>query len=140
MIEIGIEYQGKLRCELTHGPTGSTLTTDAPKDNHGMGTTFSPTDLVAGALGACMATVMGIVSAKRGYVFDTASLRVEKHMTLEPPRRIARLVVTLTVPPNVSRGLDADARGVLEDAANTCPVRLSLLDAIDVPVTFEWQE
>ena len=60
MIQITTEYQGGLRCEATHGPSQNKLITDAPVDNHGKGESFSPTDLVATALGVCMATVMGI--------------------------------------------------------------------------------
>ncbi|MFM8288955.1 MAG: OsmC family protein, partial [Planctomycetaceae bacterium] len=59
-VEVDVLYQGELRCRATHGPSGDQLTTDAPVDNHGKGESFSPTDLVATALGACSLTIMGI--------------------------------------------------------------------------------
>ena len=61
MVEIDIRYLGQLRCEATHGPSGTKLITDAPVDNMGKGESFSPTDLVATGLGVCMMTLMGIM-------------------------------------------------------------------------------
>ena len=69
MVEINIEYEGQLRCQAVHGPSGCQLTTDAPVDNHGKGESFSPTDLVATALGSCVATIMGIYAgSKRSWI------------------------------------------------------------------------
>jgi putative redox protein len=64
MVEIQIAYQGQLRCQATHGPSGAKLITDAPTDNMGQGSSFSPTDLVAVALGTCMLTIMGIIAQR----------------------------------------------------------------------------
>ena len=104
-------------------------------DNHGKGESFSPTDLVATALGTCMTTLMGIRAAEMKLALDGFQVRVVKHMSASP-RRIAKLEVVLTAP----AGLDAseEQRLKLEHAAETCPVRLSLLDAIEVPITFRW--
>jgi putative redox protein len=134
MVDIDIVYETDLHCVATHGPSSATVATDAPVDNHGRGAAFSPTDLVATALGTCMATVMGILAKKRGWAIEGARLHVKKDMTKEGPRRIARLEVRAEMPAE----LDAAARAALEHAANTCPVRLSVLDAIEVPVEFVW--
>ena len=64
-VEIDLVYEGQLRCRATHGPSRTQLVTDAPVDNHGKGESFSPTDLVATALGTCMATIMGIVAERK---------------------------------------------------------------------------
>src|SRR4051794_18013501 len=128
MIDIHVVYEGELHCTATHGPSSARLETDAPVDNHGRGTSFSPTDLVATALGTCMATVMGIVARKNGWTIEGARIHVRKIMTAVPPRRIARLEVRLEMP---KTGLVAEARRTLEHAANTCPVRLSILEAIE---------
>ena len=138
MVEIYVRYEGGLHCAARHAASGSTLSTDAPVDNHGRGATFSPTDLAATALGTCMLTVMGIVAHKRGWDIDGLDAHVVKEMTKNPPRRIERLRVTVDAPLPVASKLSAEARAALEDAANTCPVRLSLHPQIDVPVAFRW--
>lgn len=137
MIEIDVVYEGELHCLAKHEPSGATVTTDAPRDNHGRGESFSPTDLVATALGTCMATVMGIAARRDSLPIAGARLRVQKTMTTSPPRRIARLGVRIEMPASAKSVPDATRRE-LEHAANTCPVRLSVLDAIDVPVEFIW--
>jgi len=88
MVNIQVEYQGDLHCKATHGPSGAELSTDAPKDNQGRGESFSPTDLVATALGACMLTIMGIAARTLNIEFAGATAAVEKEMTAAPPRTI----------------------------------------------------
>jgi putative redox protein len=137
LVRIDIEYEGELHCRAVHEPSGVSLETDAPVDNHGRGASFSPTDLLATGLGTCMATVMGILARERGYELTGMTVRVIKHMT-PPPRRVARLEVTLTIPEAGAAGIDAQGRADLERRANECPVRLSILPAIDVPIAFHW--
>lgn len=138
MVEMHIAYQGGLRCRAVHGPSAAALETDAPVDNHGRGESFSPTDLLATALGSCMLTVMGIAADNHGWNLDGVELRVRKHMSQDRPRRVTRLSVDFTIPPAVAAALPAEARQKLEHAAHTCPVRLSIHEAIEVPVTFGW--
>lgn len=138
MVDIDIRYTGDLHCSATHRPSRTVLETDAPVDNQGRGASFSPTDLVATALGTCMATTMGIVGRRKSYGIDGLRVHVKKVMTTSPPRRIARLEVELALPAAQSAALDADARADLEHTAHNCPVRLSLLDGIEVPVRFDW--
>lgn len=134
MVKIDIRYEGGLRCHAVHGPSACELSTDAPVDNHGRGESFSPTDLVATALGTCMATIMGIVADRHGWTIDGTRMSVGKEMTSEGPRRIRRLDVVIEMP----AALDETARRTLESAAHSCPVRLSILPAIEVPVEFRW--
>lgn len=137
MVTIDIVYPGELHCNAVHQPSGTALETDAPVDNMGRGESFSPTDLVATALGTCMATTMGIVSRKKGWTIDGARVSVNKHMT-PPPRRIDKLEVRVEMPKHDTTSGD-DVRQELEHTAHTCPVRISLLDAIQVPVEFVWE-
>jgi putative redox protein len=134
MVTLSSVYEGSLRCRGTHGPSGTTLVTDAPVDNHGKGESFSPTDLVATALGACMMTILGIVAERHG--LDVVGMKAEtvKEMTQTPPRRIASLRTRLTIP------LPADhpRRAALEEAAHTCPVHKSLHPDIDAAIEFIW--
>jgi putative redox protein len=139
MVNLDIHYEGDLHCSANHGPSGSQLATDAPVDNHGRGEAFSPTDLVGAALGSCLLTVMGIAARARQLELKGASVHVVKDMTAERPRRIARLTVTVTFPPEVSRLVDESVRRELEHIGENCPVRLSLSEQVQVPMTFEWQ-
>ena len=133
MVEIQVVYEGDLHTRCSHGPSGSELETDAPKDNEGRGERFSPTDLLATSLGSCMLTTMGILARRRGWPLEGARARVEKHMVTAPERRVGRLVVALELP-----ALPADARTLLERAAHTCPVRKSLHPDVAVDVSFSW--
>lgn len=137
MVRIDITYAGDLHCRAVHAPSNVALETDAPVDNRGRGASFSPTDLLATSLGTCMATTMGILAKDRDYPLEGMSVVVVKHMT-PPPRRVARLDVKLTIPTAEAARIDAAGRADLERRANECPVRLSLLPAIDVPTSFDW--
>jgi putative redox protein len=138
MVEIYVRYEGGLRCVARHAPSGTTLQSDAPVDNHGRGESFSPTDLLATALGTCMLTVMGILAQKRGWQIDGLDAHVVKHMTKQLPRRVELLTAKLSLPSAQGESLNAAAREELEQAALNCPVRLSLHPQIEVPVTFDW--
>lgn len=132
MVQIDVAYQGGLRCQAVHGPSGQRLVTDAPVDNHGKGESFSPTDLVATALGTCIATIMGIVAEREKIDLSGLRIGVQKEMSAEPPRRIARLVTRIEMP----KGLTEQQRAKLEKTAHTCPVHQTLQGRVDMPVEF----
>lgn len=134
MVKTSIHYEGGLRCDATHGPSGQKLFTDAPVDNHGKGESFSPTDLVSTALGSCMATIMGIAADRHQIDLKGMHIEVAKEMSTDAPRRIARLTTVIEVP------LPADHphRELLERAALTCPVHHSLHPDIEKPIEFRW--
>lgn len=134
MVHLEIAYEGSLRCRATHGPSGATLITDAPTDNQGQGQSFSPTDLVATALGTCVLTIMGIVAARHDLDLTGAHASVEKEMIADPQRRIARLKIVVKVP--VEPG--EKGRKLLESAAAHCPVHASLGEALETLVSFRW--
>ncbi len=138
MVQIKIRYEGNLHCTAQHGPSGTVVATDAPVDNQGKGASFSPTDLVATALGTCMLTTMGIAARRNGWTLDGLDLSVEKIMTKQPPRRIERLPVRVHVPAAVAAHLDQASKRDLESIARNCPVALSLCDAIAVELEFDW--
>jgi len=132
MVNMSIVYEGQLRCALTHGPSGSVIHTDAPKDNMGKGEAFSPTDLVAAALGSCMLTVMGIAAAKHHIDLKGTTLEVSKEMVTAPVRRIGSISVVL----HMAGGIPQDKRSMLEAAAHSCPVHKSLDAAVQIPIQF----
>lgn len=128
-------YEGDLRCRAKHGPSGNELITDAPVDNHGKGESFSPTDLVATALGTCMATTMGIFAKRHEIDLRGMRVHVKKEMVSQPVRRLGKLTTEIHVP------LPADHphRAALENAAKTCPVHRSLDAGVEMPIEFYWQ-
>lgn len=134
MVEIRIAYEGDLHCVATHQPSGTQLHTDAPKDNMGRGESFSPTDLVATALGSCMLTVMGIAARSHGIDLQLATAVVEKEMLAAPARKIGMLRVKIHVPVT----LDEEQKKMLEKAAMQCPVHKSLHPDVKIPIEFMW--
>jgi uncharacterized OsmC-like protein len=134
-VEITGRYTGQLKMELTHGLSGTTLRTAAPKDNQGDGSSFSPTDLLAAAFGSCAVTTMAIVAAREGIPFEGASFRVEKHMVSDP-RRVGALPLVIRMPAELTE----PQRRRLEHIARTCPVERSLLPEIEREIRFEYGE
>lgn len=130
-VQITGSYDGNLRVALQHGPSGSTLHTAAPVDNQGDGSSFSPTDLLATALGSCMLTTMAIVARREGIPFRGASFVLEKHMRPDP-RRVAQVPVRIRMPADLA----PEQRAVLERAALGCPVYQSLSPEIPKEVEF----
>lgn len=136
-VEITAIYEGGLRCLATHVPSESQLSTDAPVDNGGQGAAFSPTDLVATALGTCIMTTMGLVAARHDIDLTGTRVRVLKVMTAQPPRRIASLATDVIVPADAVS--DEKHRSRLEAAANHCPVHASLHPEIEAPIRFSYE-
>ena len=126
-----VEYKGELRTEAVHLKSGKTIITDAPIDNQGKGEAFSPTDLVATALGSCMITIMGIVAEREGIALDGTTAEVEKVMTTSP-RRIGEVKIKI----KFIQKLNRDQRDKLERAAKTCPVSGSLSEDLKETVEF----
>ena len=133
-VRIDTIYEGGLHCRAVHGPSKTELTTDAPVDNQGRGESFSPTDLVATALGTCMLTTMGIVAKRHDWDLTGSTAIVEKHMVADPERRIGKLTVEIRIP----RDFGPKERATLEKTAFTCPVHRSLGEKVEIPVVFHW--
>lgn len=134
MTQMDIFYEGELRTKCVHKENGQILRTDAPKDNMGKGELFSPTDLVAAALGSCILTLMGIVATKLKIDLLGLRLTVVKEMALAPSRKIGRLKVDVFCP----KTFDPDTTQKLEKAANFCPVYESLHPEIIQDITYHW--
>jgi putative redox protein len=135
MVTITGEYQGDLHCTAVHGPSGTQLSTDAPKDNQGRGESFSPTDLVATAYATCIATTMAIMGRKHGVEIGRVRYEVTKEMSTDAPRRIAQLKARLWMP-SAARAVP---QGELERAANNCPVHVSLAPGIAKVIELVWE-
>ncbi len=138
MATIHIDYLGELRTDCVHLQSGTHINTDAPTDNQGRGEAFSPTDLVANALGTCIITTMAIFARRDGIELKGSKLDVTKIMTSQPPRRIARIEIDLTL--QTENLPDGETRARLEKIAHTCPVAISLHPDIEQAVGIRWEE
>lgn len=137
-VEISLRYEGDLHCEAVHGPSGNRLVTDAPVDNGGRGEAFSPTDLVATGLGACLLTLIGLTAKGHGLQVDGVQARVVKEMVSDPVRRIGALRAEIRFPEGVA--LAESERAMLETAARVCPVKQSLHPDIHITLEFYYPE
>ena len=140
MATIQINYLGDLRTEDLHLQSGTRIHTDAPTDNQGRGEAFSPTDLVANALGTCILTTMAIFARRDGIELAESSAEVTKIMSSEPPRRIAKIEIDITLRAKTGSGEPiTDAQKTkLERIAHTCPVAISLHPDLEQAVTVKW--
>ena len=130
-----VQYTGALRTETEHVASGQKGMTDAPTDNQGRGEAFSPTDLAATSLASCMLTIMGISARDRGWNLEGTLATIHKTMASDP-RRITGIRIDMTVPGT----WDARSRSILERAAKTCPVAMSLHPDIVQELHMQWGE
>ena len=133
-VKISCEYLGNLRVRATHGPSGTVLITDAPVDNQGKGESFSPTDLTATSLATCIMTILGIQAKGMNLDFRGLRVEVEKHMTAQSPRRIAKLEAMIQMP----AGIAEELHDRLIRAANACPVKQSLHPDVEIVLVWNW--
>lgn len=131
-----VVYSGNLRTLATHLQSGTYIETDAPVDNQGKGERFSPSDLVATALGSCMMTIMGIKARDMNIQLEDTRIEITKKMTTEP-RRISGIDLTFHFPENLS--LSEKEKTIIERAAHTCPVIYSIHPDIKVEVIMNWE-
>ena len=129
-----VTYDANLRTTCLHLQSGSSFETDAPSDNKGQGARFSPTDLIATGLGACLITTMGIKAESMDIKLDGAKLEVTKVMMSEP-RRIGKIVIAVTMP---TLNLDEKTIEILERVGRTCPVERSLHPDMELDISFKW--
>lgn len=129
-----VTYTGNLKTSATHLESGNEIKTAAPKDNQGDGSAFSPTDLLATSLGACMLSIMGIIAKRDGFPIEGTKTEITKIMASEP-RRVSEIHVKITFPPN---NYTDKQRKLLEHAAHTCPVAKSLHPDLKQLISFEY--
>jgi putative redox protein len=131
MSEVQVSYEGGLRCRSEHAESGALIMTDAPKDHHGQGASFSPSEMLSVSLGSCILTIMGIAAQSIGVDIAGATATITKKMS-NNPRRIAQISATVRIPGS----LNERERAKLEAAAHACPVHNVL--GIDAPIIIQW--
>lgn len=133
MVKMTAAYMGDKHCQAEHEPSKSIIETDAPKDNQGRGEKFSPTDLMATALGTCALTTIAIFAEKDGVNVTGSRMTVEKEMT-PPPRKIASLKTVLEMPASIPE----DYREKIRSYAENCPVKRSLHPDVYAPIEIRY--
>lgn len=132
-----VVYDGNLRTIATHLQSGTVMETDAPLDNQGKAERFSPSDLVATALGSCMMTIMGIKARDMNINLVNTTIEIRKIMKSDP-RRIGGIDLTFSFPDTLQ--LSEKEKTILERAAHTCPVIYSIHPEVEVKTVFQWKE
>ena len=128
-----VKYQGNLRTTAIHLDSGSKISTDAPKDNHGLGETFSPTDMLCSSLASCILTIMAIAVEKKDIDIKDTKAIVKKTM-VNNPRRIAKIEIELTFP----KQYDSKIKAILERAAHNCPVHHAISKSVEKIILFNY--
>ena len=134
MTTMKAKYLGNLRVECEHMESGTKIITDAPKDNQGKGEAFSPTDLCATALGACILTTMGIYAARNEIDITGAETEIVKIMGTDP-RRISEINIVVNMS---GKSYSDKEKKILERVAHTCPIHFSLNDRMVKNIKFNW--
>lgn len=129
-----VVYTGELSTDAEHLASATVIRTDAPKDNQGLGRTYSPTDLLATALGSCMLTIMGIRANASKVDIGGTKAEITKIMT-DRPRRVSEVIVEIEV---MDRGLSETEKAALQSAALDCPVAKSLSESLQQTVRFSY--
>jgi putative redox protein len=137
MVEIDVIYEGDLHTKCIHQPSGAVIFTDAPKDNHGKGEAFSPTDLLGAALGSCILTIMGIQAKNLEIDLKGTSAKVTKEMSKPPAPRLPKYKVEITVQSEIP--ISSENKMKLENAAHHCPVHRSLQSGLIENMVFYWE-
>jgi len=130
-----VRYLNDLRTEIEHIGNSSKITTDAPKDNQGLGRSFSPTDLVASSLGSCMLTIIGISAKNNNINIDSLAAEIDKEMSVNSPRMIKKINVILIIKGSFSQ----KQKIIIERSAKHCPVHKSLNPNIDINLKFNFK-
>ena len=131
---IDVQYDGDLRCQARHAPSGATLLTDVPEDLGGKNTSFSATDLVATGVVNCILTTMVMVARRLGIDLSGLKAQAIKEMISEPVRRIGMIGIRIMMPPGIN--LTIPDRQKIEKAAQLCPAKNSLHPDVNVSVEF----
>ena len=132
MTKVKCSYLGDLNCEAIHLQSGSLIKTDAPLDHCGKGKSFSPTDLLATALGTCLLTIMAIKAKSKGFELEGIYLNIEKLMTQNSERKIKEIIIDIFIPERTS----TETVNFLKKASEDCPVTKNLSQEIDIKISW----
>jgi putative redox protein len=135
MSQMMIDYLEGFSTRIYSTEAQDAIVTDAPKNHGGNGLEFSPTDLFAASLGACVVTIMGMHAKKLGVSFEGVKAKVIKNQGAVPGG-IGEILVHVYYPGRIENSL----REKLEKAAMHCPIHQSIDPKIRQEIVFHWEE
>lgn len=135
MSKIITTCDGNLAVKCVHEGSGAEVLATSRIGEAGSDASFSPTDLVGAALGACALNVMGAYALQHGIDISGATAEVTKvsQPNLGP---IASLEVLFRMPP---KGYSEKEKKALQNCVRNCPVHKSIAPHVEQTMTFEWR-
>ena len=134
MSQVRTVYDGAQHCTTKDETKGKSVAMDCPYT--GKGEELSPGNLLEAALAGCMLISMGPTAAREGIDLTKASVSVD--VTGTPPPKIDYTGIKVEV--NMPAGLSALQRTKLERAADTCPIKHSFRDDIELSVAYSYPD
>lgn len=129
-IEVALEGNGE--CRIVHRDSGAEIRSSMAPEYGGSGGAFSSTDLLAAALGSCVATNLEPVAVRHHVPLDAIHIGVEKVLGTSPKR-----ILSLAVHAEVDGDTPSDVLERLRRAADACLVHRSLSEDIAVVIRVE---
>lgn len=130
MSRIDVSLRGNGQCHILHRESGAEIRSSVAPEYGGRGDAFSSTDLLAAALGSCIATNLEPVALRHGIPLDAIGISVDKTLSVSP-KRIESLAVRVSIDGDVPQPVMER----LGRAAQLCAVHRSL--SADASVTIE---
>jgi len=125
MDRVKMIYEGDLRVD-------GDFSTDVSEKWGGIGEYPSPTDLMAGSLGSCILSIMGMKANAMGFDMTGTTIEVEKVMNAQG--KFEKFIITV----DCSRAIDERTAEKLERAGRGCPVHEAIDSEIEQELIFKW--
>jgi len=128
---VDVTLTGHGACEIRHRESGASIRSVKAPEYGGDGGGFSATDLLAAALGACIAGNLEPVMQRHGIPLGAVRVSVDKRLASHP-KRIESLAVTVHLDGEIA----ADRLTRLRRAAGQCLVHHSISPDVAVSIHF----
>ncbi len=121
MTELNIQMLGNKACKVNHHACKTEIVTSTAPEYGGTLNEFSSTDLLAAALGTCIATTIDDILLRNGIPLENVEIIVTKELSVLP-KQIKFILVKIVIKQDVTDKLIH----IIGKAAKTCMVHNSL--------------